>query len=161
MKTFVVLGMHRSATSLTAGGLEKSGIHMGEEYLEHDQSNPWGIFENRKFVSLNQKILKAAGGSWDNPPSRQAILKQDFDDEIKELIKNHEHEYWGWKDPRTSLTAELFHPHLTNPHYIVNFRDKDEVAKSLNRREGMPLHKGRELADIYNHRIVSFLTDVI
>ena len=69
IRTFVVLGMHRSGTSLTAGGLEKIGIDMGDNQLGANQWNPLGHFENVDFVGLNDRILNTAGGNWLDPPS--------------------------------------------------------------------------------------------
>ena len=68
-KTFIVLGMHRSATSLLARGLHMSDIVMGERLLGKSESNKYGHWEDVDFVELNESILHSAGGTWDNPPS--------------------------------------------------------------------------------------------
>ena len=57
-KTIVILGMHKSGTSMVAGVLEKLGANMGKELLGPHWSNPLGHFENVKFVNLNERILK-------------------------------------------------------------------------------------------------------
>ena len=144
MKAFVILGMHRSATSLVAGGLNKFGVNMGSNFIKSDRGNPMGYWENKKFRILNGEILHRAGGSWDNPPPRDKILalKNEFAPRIKDLIKESELPLWGWKDPRTILTIELYLPYLKNPHFICCFRDPMEVAKSLQRRNKFPLEKG-------------------
>lgn len=149
MKTFVVLGMHRSATSLVAEAMD-SQIEM------HATTHR---FESQPFIDLNKKILKQAGGSWDNPPSREAILAVDVDEEIKELVKQSEKDLWGWKDPRTTLTIELYWKHLTNPHVIACFRDPVEVGKSLERRGDMTAEEGEKLAHLYNNHLLDFLHD--
>ena len=159
MKTFVVLGMHRSATSLVSGGLDKRGVNMGDNLLPADAGNPEGYYENIEFMNLNQRILESAGGNWKNPPSRKDILdqKEKFDDVIERVVTKNQDDLWGWKDPRTTLTIELFLPYLENPHFITCFREPEEVGKSLNRRDGMPVERGVELANVYNERLTDFL----
>jgi hypothetical protein len=160
MKTFVVLGMHRSATSLAAQGLAKSGIFMGDRLLGTHESNPYGHWEDVDFIHFNDKLLSMAGGSWDDPPSKDKIknLLYEKTSEIKAFIKSKEREpFWGWKDPRTVLTISLFMPFLQNPHFITCFRDPMEVARSLNKRDGMDIKKGLRLASIYNNRLIDFL----
>ena len=50
----IVLGMHRSGTSLIASILHLSGISMGKEFLRPDNGNPGGYFEDLEF--LNQSL---------------------------------------------------------------------------------------------------------
>lgn len=158
MKTFIVLGMHRSATSLTAKALSNE-IDMGAEY-EPMPDQPYGNWEDKEFIELNDEILAMCGGSWCDPPPREKILKTDLVHAAGELVKsrNEKGVLWGWKDPRTTLTIELYEPYLVNPHYICNFRDPLEVAKSLQKRNGFSIEKGIELAGIYNQRLIEFLT---
>jgi len=157
-KTVIILGMHRSGTSMVAGVLARLGVDMGQELLEKSWSNPLGHFEDKDFVKLNKRILDAAGGSWNNPPSESAIQGQDpsFAEEIKNLIRAKKSNIWGWKDPRTCLTIELYLPYLTNPCFIVCHRNYHAIAESLRRRNGMKIEKGIELAEIYEKRIESF-----
>ncbi|ABN70622.1 hypothetical protein Smar_1536 [Staphylothermus marinus F1] len=49
-RTVVVLGMHRSDTSMIAGILNILGVYMGERLLGASWSNPLGHFED--LVSL-------------------------------------------------------------------------------------------------------------
>ncbi len=158
-KTFIVLGMHRSATSLVAGGLKRMGVNMGNKLLGADESNLFGHFEDKKFMELNKKILRKAGGSWDNPPAEANIIKagKELLKEIKELTNKIG--LWGWKDPRTTLTIKCYLPYLENPHFICCFREPSEVAKSLRIREGWSINKGIELTREYNKRLLQFLEE--
>ncbi len=158
-KTVVILGMHRSGTSLTAGILNMVGVHLGNILQGSDAFNKKGHFENQVIKQLNKEILREAGGSWDNPPSAQEILaqKDKFAFKIKRILKLEQKRVWGWKDPRTSLTIELFLPYLNNPCFIVCRRDIDEVALSLHKRNGFAIEKGRKLAKYYNAQIDYFL----
>lgn len=155
-KVFVVLGMHRSATSLVSKAL-MSEIYMGQ--------NPRPkVYESKRFRWLNQDILVRAGGDWDRPPSEQAIMGQyeHFKSRIVDVIgeESRGKDLWGWKDPRTTLTIGLYLPHLENPHFIAIFRNPLEVAKSLERRKSnsIPLRRGVRLANEYNARLLKFLS---
>jgi len=164
MKTFVILGMHRSATSLLAKGLDEVGVYMGDELLGPDNHNIYGHYEDIDFLKLNIKILETAGGSWDNPPEEEAILslRREFGNKIESLVRKKEREpFWGWKDPRTTLTVRLFHPYLRNPIYYAAFRDPWEVGISLKTRNPQfSREEAMKLGKIYNERLLSFLNDI-
>jgi hypothetical protein len=158
-KTFVILGMHRSATSLVAKCFHENIIDMGSDLLFPAQDNPQGFYENTDFLNLNNDILIKAGGNYLEPPSQEAILEtySFFKSRIIDTIEKHRGEFWGWKDPRTTLTIELFHQHLPNPHYVSLFRSPVEVAKSLHRRNSCSIQKGLITAKEYNYRLIKFL----
>jgi len=182
MKTFVILGMHRSGTSLLAKALHTFDndpkVSMGDIMLEDaiagnayklegaTGSNPQGHFEDDEFMQLNERILQAAGGTWFRPPQQQRILSlyEEFTPEIKDLISKRKSSIWGWKDPRSCLTIDLFHPHIENPHYICMFRGVEGVADSLVKRDsqtiGITKEYAIELAKDYNRRIMSFLSRI-
>lgn len=135
----VVLGMHRSGTSLVAGLLHHLGVFMGDEFASGE--NLWCPYEDPAFVSLNQQILTAAGGSWRKPPSIEAIWRAShpFNERIQRLIRDRSSHYdlWGWKDPRTCLTVALWHHHITlwsNPHYVMVWRERGKIIASLLQR---------------------------
>ena len=162
-KTFIVLGMHRSATSLVAKALSQE-ICLGTNFLPPASSNPKGFFEDRDFVNLNNRILRKAGGSWKMPPSEEKILKLApiFGPMIKAMLEDKfkNELFYGWKDPRTTLTIKLYLPYLENPHFISCFRNPDEVARSLAARDSsFTLKSARELATVYNQRLLSFLAE--
>ena len=166
MKTIVVLGMHRSATSLVARGLDNE-INMGPRINKGPgHTQPKGHYESIDFTDLNAKIIREAGGAWDRPPPEEAILAagKKLEDEIKELVdrSGDGKEIWGWKDPRTALTVRCYLPFLQNPHFVAIFRDPSEVAKSLNRRHGKDeTEKWVALAKEYNRRIFEFLQEFV
>ena len=159
IKTVVVLGMHRSGTSLTAGLLSALGVNMGELIRPSKKFNPKGYFEDRHFLDLNEEILKAAGGRWDDPPSTEDVLavKNQFNSEIAELVSSRQFGWWGWKDPRNCLTLSLYWECLVSPSVIVCKRNLEEVGRSLQRRYGWDRERGKELGEIYNRRIDDFV----
>ena len=172
-RQFVVLGMHRSGTSLTASILDALGVNMGDKMLGAMVGNKYGHFESVEFLELNMEILEAAGGDWHHPPEKEEILDVEpmFHDRIRLLVSkyNQDNDKWGWKDPRTCLTIPLFHKHLSDPTYIVTRRDPDAIAYSLFRRhepvyEFQPTHwyvdHWATLAHEYNVRIAKFLNSL-
>lgn len=73
-KTVVVLGIHRSATSMVARALHKSReVWMGHQLLMGKEHNPMGHYEQLSVLTLNSQILNAADGSWSHPPKPEKI----------------------------------------------------------------------------------------
>lgn len=161
-RTVVVLAPGRSGTSTVSGILGILGVDMGEtEWAGQDQYNVKGYFEDQEFLRLNEKILVDAGGDWQDPPSRDEIARSGarFDDTIAALVAERP-PLWGWKDPRTALTFELFLPHLSDPQLVVVTRNPYHVAASLERREDhMSLLDGLRLTWMYEERILETLTE--
>jgi hypothetical protein len=160
-KTVVILGMHRSGTSMVGGVLARLGVNMGEKFRDNRIiSNPLGFYEDVDFLNLNNEILKEAGGSWENPPEPKQILSQKskFEGNIEKLL-NEKQQLWGWKDPRTCLTIRLFLPYLHNVYFIVCHREPEAVANSLFKRSGMGHDKSIKLYTIYEKEIENFFKD--
>lgn len=157
-KPIVVLGMHRSATSLVAGGLDKFGVHMGDDQLGARRSNPKGHFEDLDFLHLNDRILSLNGGSWDQPPGViDPELGRAAARHLVEAKMSAGHELWGWKDPRTALTYPVYEPYLGNdPHLVCVFRRPANVAASLHsRNRRISLARARKITDAYNRAILT------
>lgn len=170
-KTVVVLGMHRSGTSLVGNILADMGVDMGERMLGANTSNPFGHFEDMDFLTINDMILKDAGGAWDNPPSEFQIesLRKKYAGRVRRKIaENKKKQIWGWKDPRTTLTFSHFKPYLDREVYIWVRRDKQEVVESLlsrDARSGVRVNKDKEslynlLVDEYDRRTEELLKHV-
>ena len=68
MTAHVVLGMHRSGTSLLTSLLELAGCSLGPSDRRggSGQDNPRGFHENHDVVLLNEAALAATGGRWFN-----------------------------------------------------------------------------------------------
>jgi hypothetical protein len=165
MKTVVVLGMHRSATSLVARTLHQE-VHMGSFLLTGKKDNPKGHYENVDIIMLNDKILNDCGGSWVNPPPYKKIIElgNKYRDEMAAIIMKETKiandkglESWGFKDPRTCLTIDLWLPYLENPQFVVCYRNPMDIAKSLNLRNGTSIDYGIKLTNEYNRRIERFM----
>ena len=146
---FIVLGMHRSGTSLLARCLGLLGVELGpdDRLLPATEFNPTGFWENESVVRLNDDVLAAFGGTWREPPSlppgweRDArldglreraaeILAADFGGRAK----------WGFKDPRTCLTLPFWKSLLPSPRYLLCLRNPADAARSL--MHTMPFGQG-------------------
>jgi hypothetical protein len=167
MKTIVVLGMHRSATSLVARTLN-SEVHMGKNLLVGLKDNPKGHYENVHIIRLNDQILHQSGGSWHNPPPIDKIMEigAKYKDEMNNIIsaeisiaEEKGLDSWGFKDPRTALTIGAWLEHLPNPQFVVCYRNPLDIAKSLNKRNNFTIDKGLKLTLEYNRRINIFIAE--
>lgn len=150
-KTFVVLGCHRSASSLVARALHEAGVHMGDNLLSGLPDNPEGHFEDMDFLAKNVELL---GGDFWRDVDRPL---QDAD--TGELVRSKDcRPLWGWKDPRTVMTIDRYFGHLADPIIVALFRKPELVGKSLARRGDMSEAEGADLARAYNRKLIDFLS---
>src|SRR3954453_7575771 len=125
-KVLVILGMHRSGTSLAAQWLQRCGLHIGDRLVGAGRGNIEGHFEDRDFLDLHRNILISS-----NLPDTGLVSEFDSASnnthlaEIRKLIglKNSLYEEWGWKEPRTCLFLEQYMNVLPAAKYIILLRD--------------------------------------
>jgi hypothetical protein len=136
-----IAGMHRSGTSMVARLLQACGLFLGrEEELGFDSNNGEPHFEHLRFVALNDEILRRLGGSWNNPPefpARWETMREvdALTKQAKKLIKRLSGRYyWGWKDPRNSLTFPFWRRITPDLRLVICVRNPLEVAHSLRKR---------------------------
>lgn len=160
VKTVIVLGMHRSGTSVVMSILKSLGVDIGKRESSLGQfDNPLGHFENLDFTDFNVELLRAAGGDWINPPSIEEITQavKPMHARITQLVEENMGPLWGFKDPRTALTIHVLRPYLPNLHVIHTTRNSQAIANSIHKRDGIPHSYSMALCNIYNERINSFL----
>lgn len=142
-----VLGMHRSGTSLVTKYAAAVGVSLGPDELlmaPHAVDNPTGYWEFDPIVAINERILEAFGGSWDDPP----ILREGWEHSpvlagfrtearhaIAELVGSGG--VVGWKDPRTSFLLPFWSTVVPVTATLLVHRHPFQVAESLARRDGM------------------------
>ena len=143
----VVLGSHRSGTSVMTKMLEVYGCHLGNSLLAGDpKSNPFGHFENLDIFEFNEKLLVKAGTSWLEPKpgdNFQALREHisEIRQEIKRLIdiEVFQKHINAIKEPRIPLLLEFWGPELSRPDLdvkvIVAMRHPNEVISSLAKRD--------------------------
>jgi len=155
----MVTGMHRSGTSCITGLLSLCGFSLGTSHAllnERRFDNEKGHFENLGAVTINERILRGAGGSWDDPPLPNEIARvgEAFVPEIREFLDTFNGDIV--KDPRICLTVSLWEEFSTGclEAIILCLRHPMSVALSLHRRNGIPIDGGLGLWVRYNASIM-------
>lgn len=159
-RVIVLLGMHRSGTSLTASILEALGVDFGSDYIPANENNPKGYFEDaaisRVHLRVNRMLNRrpfSPSGLLEYPQSfwrsRQAI---ECTDELEMLVCRQLERtsgIWGFKDPHTikllPLWQELFERLEITPVYILAVRHPSEVAASTVKRDHVTAGQGELL----------------
>jgi hypothetical protein len=136
-KPLVIVGMHRSGTSLTASLLASAGLHLGDRLLGAHTGNPLGHFEDLGFLEFHVRALRGIGDD-ENGYSAKAVsrLPPDMIVAADKLLADRRASgrLWGWKDPRTCLFLDFWHARAPESHYLFVFRNPADVADSLFRR---------------------------
>ncbi len=163
MTVVCIAGMHRSGTSMIARLLNLCGVYLGPDadIIVAAQDNPEGFWENVKFVQINDEILSRQKGAWDKPPrvaqgweKRRELssLRARTQDLLKQFSGQR---YWGWKDPRNSLTLPYWKRFLPDLKVIICLRNPLEVARSLARRGYASNTFSFDLWQTHNQRVLS------
>lgn len=134
----IILGMHRSGTSLLAGSLEAAGLHLGE-VNNAAPFNKKGNKENLDFRALNDRIIERSGASWNHPPKGQVAWSEQDRNDGAALIRPYldAGRTWGFKDPRTMWTVEGWLSLLPEARMVAVVRHPILVARSLAARGGL------------------------
>ena len=146
MNNFIlIIGMHRSGTSLVSGIVGMSGLYcVGTGYIKKVPTERI-LFEDVSCWKLNDKILKKNGGAWRKVPDYNKIKKVKQDSLIKEareyllaLDRKSSPNKFSLKDPRFSILSQWWFenlPDLFNPKIIWVERNIEGVVGSLVARE--------------------------
>ena len=149
----VVLGMHRSGTSILARALQAHGCALSNQLLGANSSNPSGHWESSVAIAINDKLLVDLGRSWDDlrelPPAwQQGPEAQEAKARIKILLDGdfRDERLWAIKEPRMCRLAPLWIEAIEELGFearvVMAVRHPHEVALSLLRRDGMPTAHG-------------------
>ncbi|MCA9959119.1 MAG: sulfotransferase [Anaerolineales bacterium] len=155
----IIIGMHRSGTSMISRLLEQVGLFMG---WQKDNNH-----EARLFGFLNHWLLQQAGAAWDHPEPIADLLNNE---EVRRLVlfymqglmtTRHAISYtgwrmflryhdvhklpfpWGWKDPRNTYTLPLWLDIFPQAKIIHVMRHGVDVAHSLRTRYEKQLARGQ------------------
>lgn len=152
----IILGMHRSGTTMVAESLRRLGLFLGSQRDRNCES--WF------FVKANSWILQQARAHWTEPtpcstmledPKLLSLLKAQIEDLVKSprfhkyknfdgiLGINHRPPTgpWGWKDPRNTFTFPLWKTIFPEARIIHIRRHGADVANSLCSRHHYSLAK--------------------
>lgn len=163
-KEFIlILGMHRSATSLTAMLLQNMGFYLGEEdeLIKAHEDNKKGFFEFEKAVSLNDQILLENNMTWaflNDKMEYSTKLTSEIQKIVCHLIKNSNGRAIALKDPRMCLLEPLWKKEINIARYhektVVVFRHPYEVALSIQKRDQFNYCYSLKIWYLYNYSIL-------
>jgi hypothetical protein len=152
----VVLGMHRSGTSLLANLLSVLGVDLGEDLLPGDPGNELGYWENENIFRTQDALMNYVAREWGDCGLAYPFAidwtrlpeLQSYKDKLISIVRTEiaaAKRIWGFKDPRTCrllpLWKEIFEELDLEPLYLLAVRDPAVVADSLVKRDGLdPLH---------------------
>ncbi|MEE3328549.1 MAG: sulfotransferase [Myxococcota bacterium] len=130
---YIVLGMHKSGTTLVSQTLHHSGINMGEDF---DQSVGYknNKYEWRDPFLINLELLEADEETYFSLNCHQAFREPTpapIKKRIRDLATDAEtrNTDWGFKDPLTCLTYASWAENLT-PHKVIGvYRSPSQVLK--------------------------------
>lgn len=145
----IVMGMHRSGTSLLTRILEDFGIFMG--------NNQDGNSESHFFQYLNRWMFQQAGARWDFPIHIEGLLSDELftnlvTDYLRKcvygpkliryfgikksfaVLRQKQTFSWGWKDPRNVYTIPFWLTIFPEAKIIYIERHGVDVASSLVKR---------------------------
>lgn len=159
----ILLGMHRSGTSLIARLLDELGLFQGHELQEDHEST--------YFLEVNDRLMTRGGASWDNPAPTRGFLQDpaaldltarclaaDLQSKhlkgflglkrylsVRSLAKLDQP--WGWKDPRAVFTLPAWLRLFPAAKLVYIVRNGVDVAASLQVRERRELARRAEEFD--------------
>ena len=152
-RTIIILGMHRSGTSMLAGTLQEAGLKLGSV----DRNNPYnrkGNRENWAVLHMQEDLLERSGGAWNDVPNAvqwHTVHRAVRDEFIAGFAGV---KIWGFKDPRTIFTLDGWLEVLPDAECVGIFRHPMLVANSLHRRDGFTIEHGLALWHRYNKKLL-------
>ena len=152
----LILGMHRSGTSATARLINMMGAYFAPEgmALPAKPDNPKGFWERRDVLHLNDELLKLQDCQWNQLVNWDFAKASTVPDSIKRLMQSlimnmDAHRPWFIKDPRLCLTLPAWMPLLESPLAVVVYRNPQEIAISLDKRNPLMAEYGIALWEYY------------
>jgi hypothetical protein len=127
---YVVLGMHKSGTTLVSRMLHHGGVNMDEEIDPAVPYDRGGFYERQAVLALNNEILGTESlflHDLRRPDRLEA--GPDLRRRMAAVVRDCEerHVMWGFKEPRTCLTYPLWAEVLPPHRIIAVYRDPREI----------------------------------
>lgn len=172
----IILGMHRSGTSLLANLMQAIGVFMGDHLLAGRNDNPRGFFEDEAVLSFQVQLLSRIRSEHRFSPMMD-VFQAELDnsiyvtdwtipslapEELAQMKRLFDHrpklDQWGWKDPRTCLFMEHWSKLYPEARILSVFRHPLEVYASLIRRGDieLALDEAKAIGNwcVYNREII-------
>lgn len=155
--TLVVLGMHRSGTSVVTEIVRAMGAYAGEsdEMPAPDMFNPTGYWEHHDVQKLNTQILERLGVDWIAGAaadlSRLSVEERaQFTRRAREVAAP----LTVIKVPTMAILFPIWRDALERPLCILAWRDPISVARSLANRDNLPPQLGLTLWELYTRAML-------
>lgn len=159
----IVVGMHRSGTSLCAAILNQLGIDMCDD-INVTSANAKGHWERIEITGLHDRILRMLGRDWYDAHRFLGLPREWWKrddvrairDEITQWIwqKRRSVQNFGFKDPRTGRLLPMWNEILLSlklePKYIFCVRAPMQVARSIAAENNIDLHDAEYRWMLYN-----------
>lgn len=134
---YVVLGMHKSGTSLVSELLHRSGVRMVDVDAEPGDYDAGAFYERADVRELNCEILGFGDPAYLHPKPAALRLRDDLRVRMRAILQRCEAAGgdWGFKDPRTCLTYPLWREELGAHRIVAVTRSLGEVLSHYRKRE--------------------------
>lgn len=148
-KAILVLGMHRSGTSILTRILSLLGAKPPRNLLPPTSENPGGYWESESVMKLNNELLSVSGNSWKTYfPIREFWLDELYRGRFHHLATDILHQEFGesglivLKCPRICRLVPFWEAVLRDAGYdiatVMILRDPEDVFQSLAARSARP-----------------------
>jgi hypothetical protein len=136
-KVLMILGMHRSGTSLVTQWLFRCGLHVGTRLLAGGIGNVEGHFEDEDFYNLHCEWLTKRQLTHTGLIDHSPVLTDEEVQQVQTLLvqKHAERNQWSWKEPRTCLWLSVYNRLLPDAYSFVVVRSFNDTVNSLVMRE--------------------------
>ena len=171
----IVVGFHRSGTSLLAQLLHRAGLFVGDDLLGALPSNPHGHFEDREVLELHREILADNGTSWQMDSPQPLYIGKLQWERMQAFVTRRQlkHRIWGFKEPQVCLFLGAWKFLMPDSKFVIIYRDPGECVRSMESRQAAdyfsqrgpdadhlrffrePDH-GLKLWDVYNRAVLAF-----
>lgn len=142
----VVIGMHRSGTSLVTRVFSLLGANLPSDLLPPTEHNSEGYWESSGLISVHDEMLSALGSSWHDMGPLPAFWENEnfirpYRAKIVEALSTSfgDAGFFVVKDPRISRFVPLINSSLTElgavPKFVIAVRNPLEVSASLKARD--------------------------
>lgn len=167
LKGVVVLGMSRSGTSAVTRGFAHAGYYVADknEQGRPTAANAVGNYERLDIQAANCDMLRTLEGRWFDPPPKDAQRRHasELGHTAGELLDTVEQEAQGRpiavKDPRIGVLLPIWLPVLLpRLHPVLVIRHPVEIARSLTRRDGIPVLAGLAMWELHMTGLLEELT---
>lgn len=165
----LVLGMHRSGTSLVTSLIEANGFSCGKYPMKPSKDNPNGYWGDELIVGINEKLLSSLGLYWFSLVWLElSTLKQSpIYEELRESARNYLHELLSEnnkvviKDPRMCILLpfwlDVFSAIDSEIKIVLVKRNFFSTASSLVKRDKFDYEYVSQLIYLHWASIVRFL----